>query len=284
MTKTQGAIAMPTRTLIAAITLTVLSPNVWAQLVSVRCCTEQPDLERIGECISGPGDTSQPTSCPPAATCVLGFGDNAGLMESLCDPAQVIPPIPFRAYCSEWVDETSTIVNQCVAKSNASINLFAVYDDDQDGDLDLQDLAVFDQVYDSVPKLVQSDAVLVAVECCVPDSVIRSIGDCLSGPGGTTIPGACDGTATCVVGFSELVELGDWQYKLCANGPAALPDPSTSFCDSWQMEGIQIIHSCRGSRTAGNSFFVVSDSDGDDDVDLADFSVFQREFGPEMAP
>lgn len=274
---------MPIRPLVAAITLTLLASLVRAQLVSVSCCTEQPDLEKIGECVSGPGDTLQPSSCPPAATCVLGFSDNSELMGSLCDPEQVIPPIPFRAYCSEWVDEASTVLTQCVAKSNASISLFAVYDDDQDGDLDLQDFAVFDQVYDSVPKLEQSDAVVAAVECCVPDSVVRAIGDCLSGPGGTTIPNACDRTATCVIGFSALVELGDWQYKLCASGPAALPDPSTSFCDSWQAEGIPITHSCRGSRIAGNSFFVISDSDGDGDVDLADFSVFQREFGQAMA-
>lgn len=267
------------RTLVAVIALTVLSPPASAQLVSVRCCTEQADLERIGECISGSGDTSQLTSCPPAATCVLGFGNNTGLMGSLCDSEQVIPPSPFRAYCSEWADESSTVTHECVAKPNASINLFAVYDDDQDGDLDLQDLAVFDQVYDSVPKLEQSDAVLVAVECCVPDSVVRAIGDCLSGPGGMTIPSACDGTATCVVGFSALVELGDWQNKLCASGPAVLPDPSMSLCHSWQTEGIPLAHSCRGSHIAGNSFFVVSDGDGDGDVDLADFSVFQREFG-----
>jgi len=49
------------------------------------------------------------------------------------------------------------------------------------------------------------------------------------------------------------------------------------------MEGIPITHFCRGSRIAGNSFFVVSDSDGDGDVDLADFSVFQIEFGLPMA-
>jgi len=283
MMKATGFFAMPTRALVAAITLTAFSPPVWAQLVSVRCCTEQADLERIGECISGPGNTSQPTSCLPAATCVLGFGDNAGLMESLCDPEQVLSPTPFRAYCSEWVDETATVVKQCVAKSNASINLFTVYDDDLDGDLDLQDLAVFDQVYDSVPKVEQSDAVLLSVECCVAESVVRAIGECLSGPGGTTIPSACDRTTTCVVGFSALVELGDWQYRLCTTGLPELPDPLTSYCVSWQMEGIPITHFCRGSRIAGNSFFVVSDSDGDGDVDLADFSVFQIEFGLPMA-
>jgi len=259
--------------------LTLLAPPVWAQLVSVQCCTEQPDLDRIGECVSGPGGTTRPASCPPAATCVLGFGDDVVLMASLCDPEQVVPPTPFRAYCSEWADETATVVKECVAKSNASINLFTVYDDDQDGDLDLKDLAVFTQVYDSVPKLEQSDAVVVAVECCVPESIVRRIGECLSGPGGMSIPSACTGTATCVVGFSALVEVGDWQYKLCTTGPVELPDASTSFCVSWQTESMPIAHSCRGSHIAGNYFFVVSDTDGDGDVDLADYAVIQREFG-----
>lgn len=285
---------MRTRILVATITLATLSPPAGAQLVSVRCCVEQADLERIGECLSGPGDTSQPSACPPAATCVLGFGDNTKLMAGLCDSEQAVLPNWYRGYCSSWADETVNVVQECVSKPQGGVNLFTVFDDEGDGDLDLRDLAVFGQVYDSTPKLEQSDAVLVYVECCVPESVIRAIGKCLTGPGpsyhctgapggqtcsGNPIPGACDATATCVVGFSSVVEVGDYLNKLCKSGPAILPDPATSYCDSWRLEGIPIGYSCPGSRIAGNTFFVVIDSDGDGDVDLADFSVIQLEFG-----
>jgi len=271
---------MKSRPAVATMVLGVFCPWAEGQLVSVRCCIEQPDLGRIGECISGPDDTSLPSSCPPAAICVLAFGNNTEVMESLCDPTQPVQPIPVRGYCSQWVDENFVVVHECTAKLNASINLFAVFDDEQDGDLDLWDLAVFNQDYDSVPKLEQSDAVVVYVECCVPEGVVRNIGACLSGPGGTTIPTACDAAANCVVGFSALVEVGDWLNKLCASGPRVPPDPSTSYCFSWQSEEIPIVHLCPGSHISGLAMFVVSDSDGDGDVDLCDFAVFQREFEP----
>jgi len=250
-------------------------------------------LQRIGECVSGPDVKSQPSPCPPASTCVLGFGDNQAMMVILCDPEQIVPPDPHRGYCSSWTDESVSVVQECVAKPNPSISLFTVFDDEGDGDLDLRDVAVFGQVYDTTPKLEQSDAILVYVECCVPVSVIRATGKCLTGPGpsyhctgnprqvicsGNPIPSTCDAAATCVVGFSSVVEVGDYQYKLCASGPADLPDPSTSYCDSWHMEEIPVVFSCRGSPIAGDSFFVVADSNGDGDVDLADFSVIQIEF------
>ncbi len=281
--------------LVVAITvLLALVPAVRAQLVSVRCCTEQAALQKIGDCVSGPGGTSQPGACPAAATCALGFGEDAQLMGNLCDPQQTEIPAPTRGFCSEWANEDLTTVRQCVGKPQVSVSLFSVFDDEvraavntrprraaaqvSDGDLDLADLAVFLQVYDVTPKLVQSDAVLVYVECCVPEEVIRNIGQCLSGPRVTTAPFPCDGVATCVAGFSEPVESGDYQHKLCASGEPVLPGPSDAVCLSWQAEGVPAVHLCPARNIPGSTFFIVSDADSDADVDLADFAVFQREF------
>jgi hypothetical protein len=38
------------------------------------------------------------------------------------------------------------------------------------------------------------------------------------------------------------------------------------------------VHLCPARNIPGSTFFIVSDADGDADVDLADFAVFQREF------
>ncbi|MFH1107840.1 MAG: hypothetical protein V1790_01390 [Planctomycetota bacterium] len=285
---------MTNSAMLVALAPFVFVSSVRAQLVSVRCCTEQADLQKIGDCVSGPGGTSQPGTCPAAATCVLGFGEDAQLMGNLCDPQQTEISAPTRGFCSEWANEDLTTVRQCVGKRQASVSLFSVFDDEvraavntrprraaaqvSDGDLDLADLAVFHQVYDVTPKLVQSDAVLVYVECCVPEEVIRNIGQCLSGPRVTTAPFLCDGVATCVAGFSEPVEVGDYQHKLCASGEPVLPGPCEAVRVWWQAEGISPAHFCRASNIVGNTFFIVSDADGDADVDLADFAVFQREF------
>ncbi len=264
---------------IAMIVSSVASTIACGQLVSVRCCTEQADLQQVRRCLSGPGNTEPPDECPPTATCVLAFGEHQDLMTMLCDAQLAVPPVPLRAYCSSWNDETATVSAECVAKAQASVNLFSVYDDDADGDLDLRDLAGFGQVYGVTPALQQSEAVLVSVECCVPEFLVREIGACLSGPGSNAIPAACDASANCVYGFSAPIELGDWHHTMCAPGNPILPHPSYAYCVSWQNADLPLVFSCRAAQLPGNSFSIVSDEDGDDDVDLADFAFFQRDFG-----
>ena len=290
---------MTNSAMLVALAPFVFVPSVRAQLVSVRCFTQQADLDRIGDCVSGDGNLMQPLTCPAGATCVLGFGGKVQLMPALCDPEDPDIPDPSRAYLSSWTDPTTPVWQECVAKPQASVSLFSVFDDEvraavntrprraaaqvSDGDLDLADLAVFLQVYDVTPKLVQSDAVLAYAECCVHESVIRNIGQCLSGPRVTTAPFPCDGVATCVAGFSEPVEIGDYQHKLCASGEPVLPGPSDAVCVSWQAEGVPAAHLCPARNIPGSTFFIVSDADGDADVDLADFAVFQREFAAPFA-
>jgi len=250
-----------------------------SQLVSVRCCTEENHLALIGDCVSGEGALMQPDTCPPSATCILGFGENTQLMAALCDPeTNEIPPIPTRAYCSSWLHAATPVVHECVAKPEVMATLFTVYDDDGDGDLDESDVAVFEKVRETVPKLVQSEAVLTYVECCVAEEVIRNIGVCLSGPGVTTTPLPCDGAAPCVAGFSAPVETGDYLHELCGE-PAVLPKPGESYCLAWQADDVPTAFLCLASNYPGNNYFIVSDTDGDADVDLSDFAVFQQEWG-----
>jgi len=255
----------------------VLSRPASAQMVSVRCCSSQADLEKVGNCISGPGDPSRPPACAVGATCVLGFGANVETMGGLCDPDRPTIPDLSRGYCSSWADEEATIEHECVALPSTGISLFEVFDDDQDGDFDLLDLAMFFEAYNSVPKQIQSDARLVSLECCVPESVIRDIGVCLFGPGGGTIPAACTHDMHCTVGFSLPVEVGDYLYRLCASGLSVTPDLSDGICTFWQDPATPSAFECPVSKRAGLSLFVVSDADDDGDVDLRDFSVFQRE-------
>ncbi len=268
--------------LLATMFASVAVSAVRAQLISVRCCTEESDLARIDDCVSGPGNLDQPATCPAAATCVLGFGADTALVDALCDEKRAVPPPPFRAYCSSWIDPAATVKRECVAQPQASVSLFSVYDDDGDGDLDSSDVAVFKKVYQPVPKVEQSEAVLAQLECCVPESIIRGIGQCLSGPGVTAQPPPCNGMASCVAGFSAPVELGDWLFGLCGPPPLVPPDPATSYCLTWHEKGVSAVQFCPASSPPGNNPFVVSDADGDADVDLFDLAVFLRDWETAM--
>ncbi len=250
-----------------------------AQIVSVRCCAEDADYQRVAQCMSGVYEVVLPPDCPPAAKCVLGFGKNHAAMAALCDPLEPVTPPPRRAQCTSWQDDATVVLAECVAKADPSVNLWSIYDDEGDGDLDLADLAVFQFVYDVTPKLAQSQAMLVYAECCVPESVVRNIGACLSGPEAVDIPPMCDTATNCIFGFSEPVELGDWQNKLCAGGTAELPDPSTAYCTFWEHSELPPTFTCRGAQLPGHSLFIIADDDGDADVDLSDFAAFQRDFG-----
>ncbi len=272
------AAEQPTALIAVVALLTMLSGSARAQLVSVRCCTVQADLEKIGDCVSGPGDTDRPSSCAAGSTCVLGFGSDTGTMERLCDPARIVTAEPLRGYCDGWTDENAPILHECVARSGLGITLFEGVDDDQDGDLDLQDLTRFSEAYTATPKRIQSDARLVSVECCVPESVIRDIGSCLSGPGIDAHNAPCKHSLRCVAGFSEPIELGDYLYGNCAAGLAVTPDLTSGFCTRSYDPATPPVFECVAMTIPGNSLFVVSDDDGDGDVDFFDFAVFQRNF------
>lgn len=260
---------------VAMFALVAAADRCPAQLVSVQCCSEQGDFENITDCVGGTNVLVRPALCRPAATCVLGFGPDASFMDGLCAPLQGIP-IFDRGFCSSWSDDSIPVVQQCVAIPNADITMFEVYDDDQDGDLDVADLAMFKQVYAGVPKLTQSDAAVVAVDCCIHDAVLPQIGECLSGPGVTTQPPGCALRPACVTGFSAPLETGDWLYRVCALTPVP-PASDTSHCVSWQSSGEPVVFECPTVPTLAPSFFVLADTDADVDVDLRDFAVMQRE-------
>jgi hypothetical protein len=91
-------------------------------------------------------------------------------------------------------------------------------------------------------------------------------------------PPPCNEDIRCTLGFSAPVELGDYQYRMCAAGLPIDPDASIGYCSSWQAAETPVVFACPANKAAGATFFVVSDSDGDDDVDLFDFAAFQRDF------
>jgi hypothetical protein len=249
-----------------------------AQLVSVKCCVTESDLFKFGYCTAGPDGKIVPASCPPAATCILRFGSDQSNMQALCDLGAT-PLDPSRAYCTEWEVGAAEIHAECVAIPNITVSLFTGYDDENDGDLDLKDFSVYQDVYEPVPKQIQSDAVVASVECCLPFSGTQRIAECLSGPGECHDLGYCDLGSICVVGLSAAVEVGDYMDRICAEGATDLPDPATAFCISWADASIDAAFTCQAAYTEGITPFVVMDDDGDGDLDLLDFAVFQNDFG-----
>jgi hypothetical protein len=63
-----------------------------------------------------------------------------------------------------------------------------------------------------------------------------------------------------------------------SSGQPIDPNASVGYCSSWEVAETPVVFECPANKAAGVTFFVVSDSDGDDDVDLFDFAAFQRDF------
>jgi len=253
----------------------MIATSASAQLVSVRCCTEESHLTNIEDCVSGPGNITQPASCPPSATCVLGFGEDTQLMAALCDLDGKPKALPSRALCSIWAIEASPAAQKCVAKPHLIATLFSVYDDDGDGDLDATDVAAFEKVREPLPRTQQTEATLTYLECCL---AVRGIGRCLSGPGATTPPIGCEALASCLAGFSQPVLPGDYLHGLCGSDPVFLPKPKDSYCLGWQTDETPTDFLCTANPVPGVSLFTISDADEDSDVDLRDFAAAQVAF------
>jgi len=263
-----------------ALICSLLAVDCFAQLVSVECCHYEEDLLKIGQCASGPGETQLPENCEPPGHCVLKFGANAELMGLLCDAEQPELPEESRAMCSSWVIDYAPVFDECIASAAAEIDLFSVYDADSDGDLDLRDIALFQELFREIPNPTQSEATLVYVECCFPEATLRSLGLCLSGPYGVEAPPDCDAKAACTLGFSDTIELGDFMYRLCRPESTTTPGPADRFCSSWREEGIPIVQYCEATDAAGVGSWLVFDDDDDGDLDLRDFASIQRIIEP----
>ena len=208
----------------------------------------------------------------------MGFGADLTLETLLCAPDQPEIVDPPRAYCSAWADESTAVVYSCIADETFGVDLFSIWDQDADGDLDLRDLAAFLQVYESVPAQVQSEGRLVYSECCFSLVGLLEIGDCLSGPGVQDVPAACEAFPTCIIGFSEPVRPGDYMYRLCDAVVTEPPDQTGALCTSWSDDDVPVAQLCEARFVFGVTFFNVFDDDGDEDLDLVDFAAFQRQF------
>ncbi len=254
----------------------LLGVNCFAQLVSVECCYNEDDLLKIGYCTSGPDGTQLPETCRPPGNCMLAFGANTGLMALLCTGGEPQLPDGPRAMCSSWVLDQAPVVDECIASPLMELNLFTTYDADRDGDLDLVDVAAFQELFHELPNPTQSDAMLVRVECCSPEASLLSLGLCLSGPGVINMPPECDSQAACTLGFSDAVQVGDFPYRLCRPESTTTIGPSDFFCSSWTEEDVPSVQSCQAADAAGVGTWLVFDDDGDGDLDLADFANLQR--------
>lgn len=248
-----------------------------AQLVSVQCCAVQADLERIGECLTGPEERDEPPQCPTAVQCVLGFGVDSGLTPALCDPDAKDATFPSQASCDGW-SSSGEVITTCLARDAGFASLFDVSDNEGDGDVDLYDLVVFQNGYSVVLKQVQSDAVLASVECCLVGPVAASLSACLSGPNQTAIPTSCTAVSRCVFGFSDAIELGDQLYEFCRNEIGEPDGELLTFCSGWSAASVPVAFTCQTSPPVTFGFYVVADVDGDEDVDLADFAFFQTDW------
>ena len=245
----------------------------YAQVVSVECCISEGSLTRIGQCLSGPDNTTFPPSCGSIGTCVLGFDADTALASEMCDPAQPEIPDELRAVCRSWVAQEASVTQECVASPNTDFSHFEMYDADRDGDLDLRDMAVFQEVYRLLPLRTPSRARLVSVECCISEGNLTRIGECLSGPDNTNIPQTCGSIGTCVLGFDTNTTL---LPDMCDLRQPDIPDEPRAVCKSWVVPESVVAQECVASPHMDFNLFEMHDADSDGDMDLRDMAVFQE--------
>ena len=169
-------------------------------------------------------------------------------MGKMCNPERPEILDEPRAVCNSWGAHDASISKDCVASPNADFNLFKTFDADLDGDLDLWDIAVFQQNYLSLPKQVQSDARLVFVECCTPalensEATKQTFEVAVAATATTT-----GMQPTCTLGFSGILEPGDYLYRLCQPTAALNREVGDPSCVSWNT-GDPVVYFC---ETAGD--------------------------------
>lgn len=144
----------------------------------------------------------------------------------------------------------------------------AAFDIQFDGDVDLADFARLRFLHRGH---------MVSVECCLPDAGLRGVGPCLSGPGAAEPPSACESGAVCTLGFSETKP--NWLMdRLCRPESTLVHGEAGTFCWSWHSPHASTVALCQAVPAAGVDPFSLLDEDGDGDLDLVDFAVFQRTF------
>ncbi len=227
----------------ALVSVLMVAPGA-AQVVSVECCISEGNLIRIGQCLSGPEHTEAPPACGSIATCLLGFGPDTALMSKVCAPGPSHLPDEPRAICSSWVEDDIPVTRQCIASADTNFSPFDIYDADRDGDLDLRDIAVFQQIYKSVPNEVQSEARLVSVECCTPLSEQDSTDTVHLDSEIATATLANGNLTVCTLGFSGRLGPGDYLYELCRPGPAPNSSSTGIECFSWSVDDVPVVQQC----------------------------------------
>lgn len=118
-----------------------------ARLVSAKCCFDNDDLRRIGDCVSGPASSFVPLECGSIGTCTLELNQGSPTSDlplCLCDPNADTPIREEpQGICSQWLDVRTPVTDTCLASKAFHLNFLSVLDFDEDGDFDLRDLALF---------------------------------------------------------------------------------------------------------------------------------------------
>ena len=264
----------------AAILPVIVAP-AHAQLVGVECCVIEGYLQRIGLCASGPEADEMPLECVPAVACFGEFEDDASSAKLCLDAPDGDGEVSARSFCSSWRVDGTNVARRC-ALSEVAIDLFALCDDDRDGDLDLRDVAVFQNTFPLVPNAQQPQANPFVAECCVDEGALLGLGGCLGGPGAQFPGSGCDGEVSCVIGFAEPVGPGDELFQLCRAGEPQLPTSGRETCVVMEDVPFTPVFRCQAAPLPGISTFVMYDWDLDGDLDLADYSAFLA--SPAAAP
>jgi hypothetical protein len=255
------------------------------QIIGIECCATDADFQRIGLCMSGPGNEERPEGCPTAGICVIGYAHDGA-----CGPQQTPPDDFGRGLCSSWRVGDDEPVARCVAPPTIGIDLFSLYDHDvevypirvltepdqpADGDVDLMDFSVFQNIYPIFPNAVQPKANPFVAECCLAEDGLRRLGNCLSGPGIDTQPAGCESHLSCVIGFDAPVGPGDEMFQLCRAGEPLPPKTGLETCVGIEDTPFVPAFECQAAPLPGVDTFSTFDGDADGDFDLADYARYQ---------
>lgn len=278
---------MKTKIIAIGCAFALSSLNAFAQLVSVECCVDDAEIARIGECLSGPGETQLPPGCESVSTCVLGFGGavlTSNLVSGFCDPTSPdLPDFSPGEGCSFWRNDTTPMTQQCVAAADeTNLNLLLMFDSDEDKDLDMRDVASFQREFLPILPIRPICALppLVSVECWVSEEDLLGICDCVSGPGNTQPPQECRAAGTCVLGFGETGPEPELPRCLCDPAAPPIPDDTGSFISFWLDDTTSATQYCVAAPESSLNFHLMFDADGDGDLDAEDLAFFEIDCGP----
>jgi len=155
MTKSQSIKTVWRRVISSVVMLALIFvlPKIAGGVPDRACCVQTNELQEIGLCMSGPGGLQRPIDCGEAGRCYMAVG--GGVSTSNPDGSWAVNAaglIALPGYCSSDFQADNI---QGTPRGGSEIDLFSVFDADQDGDLDLKDISVFLETYEPAPFRVE---------------------------------------------------------------------------------------------------------------------------------